>query len=202
MTSVSLCKVLGVSCVTDKKYIQNQKDFIKRERKIILRDHIGASCVLIILIAFLIFINASYEHPDNWKEVSITLKDYAKIPTGRGGSRLDIYDTDGNRYVINRNEGNIKKQLVVGQQYTFTCSDNFFNDTVEIIKIGDTTYLSREDSIRNYRDERIIIWVFAGIFVLGLFVVNLLFYHAGTSDRIKKIRMYKKRIYDREHKGM
>ena len=186
--------------MTDQKYIQNQKAFIKRERRIILRDHATASSVLIVLLALFIFLSAGFEHPDSWQEATITLERYATVHTGRAGSRLDIYDTDGNRYTINRNEGNIKQQLVVGHQYTFTYADNFFHNTVEVIKIGNTEYLDRNDSMKNYWGVKIFFWVLIGIIIIGLVVVNLFVYYTATSDRVKRIHKYRKRIYDKEHK--
>lgn len=186
--------------MTDQKYIQNQKTFRKRERRFILRDHAAASSVLIFLLALFIFLSAGYEHPDDWREVTITLEHYATVHTGRAGSRLDIYDTGGNRYTINRSESNIKEQLVIGHQYTFTYADNFFHNTVEVIKINNTEYLNRNDSIKNYWGVKIFFWVFIGIIIIGLVVLNLFVYHVETSDRVKRIRKYTKRIYDKEHK--
>lgn len=187
--------------MTDEKYIQNQKDFIMREWKYILRDHLKWSGVLLVLLAFMILLAVGAEHPDSWQETTITLERVATVRTGKGGSRLDIYDTEGNRYVINRNEGQFKGRLAVGQQYTFTYSDNLLHNNVEVIQIGDVS-LRYEDSVERYREHKIVLWGLAGFLTAGLIAYNVIIYQAGTGDRIKRIRKYRKRISDKKGGAM
>ena len=79
----------GVNCVTDEKYIQNQKDFIKRERRIILRDHWGISSLLLLVLAIFTFLSAiGYQHPSRWQETTITLDHYEDVYVHRGGHRI------------------------------------------------------------------------------------------------------------------
>lgn len=182
--------------MTDEKYIENQKSFIKREQKFILRDHFHTSVVLLLLFAFVIFVGASFEHPSKWKETTITLQSYKRVNTGKG-DRLDIYDTNGNRYAINRNESAINAQLIVGQQYTFTYSNNIFHDIVEVLEIDDTEYLNYDSALKNYRGTKILFWVFSSILFALLVFINFFIYQTSSYDRKKRIQKYKKRIKER-----
>lgn len=186
--------------MTDEKYLQNQKNFIKREGKIILRNHILISSVCLFFLALFVFMIVGYQHPDSWQEVTVTLGDYRTVHAGRSGTRLDIYDTNGNRYAFNRNEKDIKEQLVIGRQYTFTYSDNFFHDIVEVMEIDNVVYLDYDDAIKNYQGMMTLFGVFIAIFTVGMVALNIFAYRFGTSDRVKRIFKYKKRIYDKEHK--
>lgn len=190
----------GVNCVTDEKYIQNQKDFIKRERRIILRDHWTISWGFLLLLALLVLITIiGYQHPNDWQETAITLDRFESVEFHRG-SRLDIYDIDGTCYTINRNENSIKDHLSIGQQYTFTYANSFFRKIVMVIKIDDVDYLSYEDSVKYFRDYNAVFWIFNSLVIIGLAVVNIIAYQVSTVERKKKIRRYQKRIYDKEHK--
>ena len=187
--------------MTDEKYIQNQKDFIKRERRTILRDHWSISNLLLLVLAIFIFLSAiGYQHPSKWKETTITLEHYKDVYVHRGGHRIYMYGTDGNCYLINRHTLNIKEQLVAGQQYSFTYGNSFFRSTVMALNIAGVEYVRYEDSVKQYWDYNAVFWVLDGLVIIGLIVVNYINYRAHTSARIKKIRRYQKRIYDKEHK--
>ena len=193
--------MIGVNCVTDEKYIQNQKDFIKRERRIILRDHWGISSLLLLVLAIFIFLSAiGYQHPSGWQETTITLDHYEDVYVHRGGHRIYMYGTDGNCYLINRHTLNIKEHLVTGQQYSFAYGNSFFRSTVMALDIDGVEYLRYEDSEKRYWDYNAIFWVLDGLVIIGLIVANYINYRTHTSARIKKIRRYQKRIYDKEHK--
>ncbi len=176
------------STYVNPKHIKSQK----RKYQIIVKKHVWFSCVILIALAFFIFLSCGYQHPDKWKKTTITLDHYQTVRFNKGGTRLDIYDPDGNCYSINRSEGAIKKQLVVGRQYTFIYSDNFFHDIVEEMKIDGVEYLTHEDAISNYKGTKTILWVFEGLLLIALFVANYIVYHTSTKRLIKIYCTYKK----------
>ena len=183
----------------DEKYLSNQRTFIKREQKIILRNHWRVSSLLLLLLCIVIFISVGNEHPSNWHRTTITLEKYKTIRTGRN-SRLDIYDIDGNRYSINKNEGHIEEQLIVGQQYSFTYQDNLFHNIITELRIGDIEYLNYEEAIKDYWDLEILWWVLILVLLVILTAINLFVYYGDTKDRNKRLRKYRKRIYDIKNK--
>lgn len=185
--------------MTDEKYIRNQINYIKREGRAILVDHARISGVFLILLALLVFVFSGFQHPDKWQEVTITLERYETVHTKR--TRIDVYDTSGNRYTINRQEGNVKEHLVVGRQYTFTYSDNILYDTIEALQIDQTVYIDHGDSVKNYFSTKAVLGVLIIIWIVFMTAANLLIYYAGTSDRIKRIRKYTNRISDRKNKS-
>ncbi len=176
------------STYVNPKYIKSQK----HKYQIIVKKHVWFSCIILIAIAFFVFLSAGYEHPDDWREVTVTLDRYETVRLNKGGTRLDIYDPDGNCYSFNRSIGKIKKQLVVGGQYTFIYSDNFFHDIVEEMKIDGVEYLTHEDAIRNYKGTKTVLWVFEGLLLIALFVANYVVYHTSTKRLIKIYCTYKK----------
>ena len=186
-----------MNCVTCEQYMEKHKKLIKRERRAVIREHLKCSYVIIVLLAALLLITLSYERPRNWHEMMITFDHSEVVSTGRSGVRLDIYDTNGHRYTINRNEGNIKDQLIPGQQYILLYADNLFHDTVEEISINGVEYVNYDDSVKNYWGTKTIFFVLIGMLFVLLIFANILVYHASTKDGMNKIRRYKERIHNK-----
>lgn len=184
-----------MSDMKDQKYQKRQK----RKFQIIMKEHAIPSLVIAVIFVFLVFLSAGYEHPDDWKEVTITLDRYETVFLKKG-HRLDVYDTNGNCYSFNRNKGNIKKQLVVGKEYTFTYSDNFFHDIVEQIEIDGIEYLTHEEAIKNYRGTKIVLDTLSFIALIGLLAGNIFLYRMSTRHKIRIYCYHKKADKGKERK--
>jgi len=177
-------------------YIRGHQNAIKRELKVILKEHLSSSVFLLLFAFFLIFLSAQFEPPSEWDEATIELSSVETVRLVRGGTRLDIYDENGCRYTINRNEEAIMQQLVVGRKYSFMFSDNYYHDIIEDIRIDGVKYIDFDDSVKNYYGYKILLGVFIAAFIGLLMYLNITVYKAETKKRVKRIKEHKRKIYN------
>ena len=115
------------------------------------------------LFAFLLFV---YEPANEWHTTTFTLS-HCEYRYSRGGGVLDLYTTDGRRYVLNQNQKIIRHQLREGQQYHAVFSDDFFHDIIQGLSDTESEYLNADEMRKSHTTDRL--W-FSILLVLCIFI--------------------------------
>ena len=188
--------------MTDEKYIQNQKNFIKRERRLILRDFWQLSILgwlfLVPAILFATF-TAIQEPPHEWKETTITLESH-EISHGRHNHKLVLYATDGRQFRISKNPRQMDEIFVDGRQYTFVYSSGINFRFVKELMIDGVEYINLDNSIAQHNKSQTTNWIMTGVFTILALAGFIVAYKLSTWLRKDSIKKYKKRIKERENR--
>lgn len=187
--------------MTDEKYIQNQRKFIKRERGLILRDFWQLSILgwlfLVLAILFAGF-NITSDSPHEWEVTTITLESH-KVYSGRR-SKLVLFAKDGRQFRITEKPRQMNELFVDGRQYTFVYSSGISFRFIEELKIDGVEYINLDDSIAKHNRNQITLWIITGVFVVLSLAGFIVAYKISTWVRKDSIKKYKKRIKEREKK--
>ena len=129
--------------------------------------------VSLILSGLFAFVLLVYEPANEWHTTTFTLSHY-EYRYSRGGGVLDLYTTDGRRYVLNQNEETIRYQLKEGQQYNAVYSDDFFHDIIKGLSDTEGEYLNADEMRKSHTTERL--W-FSILLVLCILILLISFVH-------------------------
>lgn len=133
-----------------------------------------ANFLLLLLAGCFTFLLLAYEPSSGWHSTVFTL-DQMDYRYTRSGGVLDLYTTDGRRFVVNQNDEAIQHQLVVGQTYSAVYSDDLFHDILQSLSDGSTEYLNLETSVAEYQSASRIAWILAIACWSALVLLNVLY---------------------------
>ena len=142
------------------------------------------SLVFAGLFAFVLLV---YEPANEWHTTTFTLSRY-EYRYSRGGGVLDLYTTDGRRYVLNQNEETIRYQLREGQQYHAVFSDDFFHDIIKGLSDTESEYLNADEMRKWYTTERLWFNILLVLCILILLISNSAYAISCIRDEEKKRR--------------
>ena len=175
--------------------MENDKNTIRREAGKIWAAHFLLSIALLLVLGMVLFVWGQYEHPDDWQETTFVLEDWKYVQSSRSSS-LDLYTTDGRRFVINRNENKAMAYLVPGQQYTVLYADDVFHNMITDMRDGDLVFIDYEDSLGEYYGIKAIFGVLAALMAVVLVAGNVMIFFGQTQDSFRKIGEALRRIRD------
>ena len=179
--------------------MENEKNLIRREAGKILWAHFAVSIALLLVLGMVLFVWGQYEHPDDWQETTFVLEDWKYVQSSRS-SRLDLYTTDGRRFVINRDENKAMAYLVPGQQYTVLYADDVFHDMITDMRDGDIVFIDYEDSLGEYHGIKAIFGILAALAAALLVAANAMICFGQTRDSFRRIRAALRRSRERRDK--
>ena len=171
--------------------MENDKNTIRREAGKIWAAHFLLSIALLLVLGMVLFVWGQYEHPDDWQETTFVLEDWKYVQSSRSSS-LDLYTTDGRRFVINRNENKAMAYLVPGQQYTVLYADDVFHNMITDMRDGDLVFIDYEDSLGEYYGIKAIFGVLAALMAVGLVAGNAMIFFGQTRDSFCRIKEHRK----------
>lgn len=184
--------------MTDEKYIQNQKDFIKRERRIIFRKHWMLTSLLLPVLLFFVLMCAQYEHPDNWHCSTITFSRIEEsILIGRY-RWYKLYDSNGICYGYHRDTYVGSGDPVAGQEYSIVYADNLFGNVLAEMKGGQQEYVNYDAALKRQKDLKLIWSVFILLTSGALIGFNISTYRYETNRNFRNIKRYKERMKEKE----
>ena len=126
------------------------------------------------------------------KRITSFVLQSTKYRYSRGGGVLDIYTTDGRRFVINHNEETIRYQLVEGATYNAIYSDDFFHDTIKALDDNKTELLSITDTKRDFHKERVFLFSGVGISLVLAIFINGFYSISCVKEERKRMLKYQK----------
>ena len=171
---------------------------IKYDIKVIRRGYKNISAIcglanfcLLAIICLFTFLLVIYEPSSVWHTTSFVLQstEYRKT---RGGGVLDIYTTDGRRFVINHNDETIRYQLVEGSTYNAVYSDDFFHDTIKALDDNKTELLSITDTTKDFHKERVFLFSGTGISLALVIFTNIFYSVSCVKEERKRMLKYQK----------
>ena len=171
--------------------MENDKNTIRREAGKIWAAHFLLSIALLLVLGMVLFVWGQYEHPDDWQETTFVLEDWKYVQSSRSSS-LDLYTTDGRRFVINRNEGAAMEHLVVGKEYTVLYADDVLHNMITDMRDGDLVFIDYEDSLGEYYGIKAIFGVLAALMAVGLVAGNAMIFFGQTRDSFCRIKEHRK----------
>ena len=146
-----------------------------------------ANFVFVALAGLFLFVLLVYEPANDWHTTTFTLSRY-EYRYSRGGGVLDLYTTDGRRYVLNQNEEIIRHQLKKGQQYHAVYSDDFFHDIIKGLSDTEGEYLNADEMRKSYTTERLWFSILLVLCILILLISNSAYAISCIRDEEKKRR--------------
>ena len=151
-----------------------------------------ANLLLLLLAGLFTFLLPAYEPSSDWHSTVFTL-DCMNYRYTRSGGVLDLYATDGRRFVANQNDEAIQHQLVVGQTYSAVYSDDLFHNILQSLRDGSTEYLNLEASVSEYQSASRIAWILAIVFWAVLVLLNVLYSAQCIREEHRRMLSYQKR---------
>lgn len=148
-----------------------------------------ANFLLLLLAGCFTFLLLAYDPSSDWHSTVFTL-DQMDYRYTRSGGVLDLYATDGRRFVVNQNEEALRYELMVGQTYSAVYSDDLFHDILQSLNDGSTEYLNLETSVTEYQSASRIAWILAIVFWAALVLLNVLY--SAQCIREERRRMQKR----------
>ena len=146
-----------------------------------------ATFVLLALAGLFAFVLLVCEPANEWHTTTFTLSHY-EYRYSRGGGVLDLYTTDGRRYVLNQNEETIRHQLREGQQYHAVFSDDFFHDIIKGLSDTESEYLNADEIRKSYTTERLWFSILLVLCILIPLISNSAYAISCIRDEEKKRR--------------
>lgn len=146
-----------------------------------------ANILLLLLAGCFTFLLLAYEPSSDWHSTAFTL-DYMNYRHTRSGGVLDLYTTDGRRFVVNQNEEALQHELAVGQTYSAVYSDDLFHDILQSLHDGSTEYLNLETSVNKYRISCRIAWILAIACWAALVLLNVLYSAQCIKEEHRRMR--------------
>ena len=184
--------------MTDEKYIQNQIDFIKRERRIIFRKHWMLTSFLLPVLLFFVLMCAQYEHPDNWHSTTITFSKVEKSLLIGRYRWYKLYDSNGICYGYHRDTYINDGVPTTGQEYSIVYADNLFGNILAEMKDGQQEYVNYDAALKRHKDLTLIWWIFIILTSGALIGFNISTYRYETNRNFRNIKRYKMRIKEKE----
>lgn len=153
-----------------------------------------ANFLLLLLANLFTFLLLAYEPSSDWHSTVFTL-DQMDYRYTRSGGVLDLYGTDGRRFVLNQNDEVLQHELTIGQTYSAVYSDDLFYDTIQSLSDGSTEYLNLETSVAKYQSSSRIAWILAIACWAALGLLNVLYSTQCIKEERRRIgkRMQKRK---------
>ena len=171
---------------------------LKYDIKVIRRGYKNISAIfvltgfcLLVIICLFTFLLVIYEPSSDWHTTSFVLQS-TEYRYSRGGGVLDIYTTEGRRFVINHNEETIRYQLVEGSTYNAIYSDDFFHDIIKALDDDKTELLSITDTKSDFHKERIFLFSGVGISLVLAMLINGFYSISCVKEERKRMLKYQK----------
>lgn len=146
-----------------------------------------ANILLVLLAGCFTFLLLAYEPSSAWHSTVFTL-DYMNYRHTRSGGVLDLYTTDGRRFVLNQNDEVLRDELVIGQTYSAVYSDDLFHDILQSLHDGSTEYLNLETSVAEYQSASRIAWILAIACWAALVLLNVLYSAQCIKEERRRMR--------------
>lgn len=142
--------------------------------------------ILIFLTSF--FILRVYEPPSQWHETSFVLAEteYRAI---KGGAVLDLYTTDGRRFVLNRNDEEIRNVLKLSERYYAVYSDDYFHDIIQALEDEERVYLDLEESMGQYYNNKLLFTSVASVCLFVLVICNGIYVAGCIREERQRMRV-------------
>jgi hypothetical protein len=149
---------------------------------------------LLILAGLFAFVLLVYEPANDWHTTTFTLSRY-EYQYSRGVGVLDLYTTDGRRYVLNQNEETIRYQLKEGQQYNAVYSDDFFHDIIKGLSDTEGEYLNADEMRKSHTTERLWFSILLVVCILILLISNSVYaiFCIRTEEEKRRKRINKRK---------